>query len=179
MYFAWRLFGWQNGLFYISSAVCTSLYIYQAPAWAQYFQPITEELHELHRPITFFKICCEQTNKWTRTNQVTYRALGSRQSQKHRGGSEGSPKLVRLTESLWMKDTFNPFLKNEKLITKKYWKTNPQTCQLIVWYDVCLINDTLPTIQLPYIITATVVLFGYSPGWVTEFGGNLKQLKNW
>jgi hypothetical protein len=69
---------------YMSSAVCTVMYSYLAPPWPQYCQPMRAEqynLHEPHRPITCFKIGYEQTNE--RTNKVTYRALGSRQSQKY------------------------------------------------------------------------------------------------
>mgnify|MGYP007114513109 CR=1 FL=1 len=44
---------------YMSSAVCTLLYIYLAPPWPQYCQPMRAEqynLHEPHRPITGSKI---------------------------------------------------------------------------------------------------------------------------
>ena len=42
--------------------------------------------HERRRPITGFKICCEQGEEEAEAEaekRVTYRALGSRQSQKH------------------------------------------------------------------------------------------------
>jgi hypothetical protein len=71
---------------YMSSAVCTVLYSYMAPPWPQYCQPMRAEqyiLYEPHQPITGFKIRDERrTQNAVHTDQVTYRALGSRWSQK-------------------------------------------------------------------------------------------------
>ena len=82
VYFAWAKLNKTVNFLYISSAVCTALCSYLAPAWPQYWQWITEDLYELHQPITGFKICCKRGAE--ETDQGTYRALGTRQSQKHR-----------------------------------------------------------------------------------------------
>jgi hypothetical protein len=70
-----------------TAAVYTVLNSYLAPPWPQYSQPMRAEqynLHEPHRPITGFKICFRICYKiWDKIcDRVTYRALGSRRSQK-------------------------------------------------------------------------------------------------
>ena len=54
------------------------------PAWPEHCQLITEEQNEPLRPITGLKICGKHSNViGNDDSQVTYRALGSRRSQKY------------------------------------------------------------------------------------------------